>query len=543
MCDFQQPVSPKRELRPCVMRNRAAPTVREAPGRSARCGRVLERMMFVMLVFLIMLISGPVPAAGAEPAEDTGEKVTYDDHVLPIFRANCATCHNADRQEGGLNLTRYADLMQGGGSGEVLEPGDGAFSYLYMLAAHESEPVMPPSGQKLAAADLETLKAWIDAGALETASSEAKVKPKADLALSVAPTGKPDGPPPMPPDPYAAERPEGSPEPLSVEPIVVDGRVGGRADAVVALAASPWAPLAAVGGQEQVTLYNTDTLQIWGVLPFPEGRANELRFSPDGRLLVAAGGRAAYRGLAVVWDVTTGERVAEVGDEPDAVLSADISADRSKVVLGTTAKRAKVLSTATGEVLYAVEAPTDWATAVAFSPDGVLLAVGDRAGNLGLWEAESGLPYADLKGHRGAVTDLSWRADSDLLASSSRDDAVHLWRPEDGGVAKKWNAGAGGVEAVAFAADGRLATAGRGGEVAVWDAAGKKLAAFPKRPDLALSVAVAPATGEAEPRVLAGDWTGAVAVWDAGGEDGGEAELLAPPGTGDGPESGDGPAG
>ena len=468
------------------------------------------------------------PAFCAEPESDE-KALTYDEDVLPIFRANCATCHNADRQEGGLNLVQFPALMQGGGSGEVLDPGDGEYSYLYMLAAHESEPVMPPGGQKLAAADLETLKDWIDAGARENAGSRAAFKPKADLSLSAAPTGQPDGPPPMPADPYAPDDAGESgddaadePAPLSVEPVPVPGD---RADAVVALAASPWAPLAAVGGEGQVVLFNSDTLEPWGVLPFPEGRAYDLRFSTTGRLLVAGGGRGAYRGLAVVWDVTTGERVAEVGDEPDAVLAADISPDQSMVAIGTVAKRAKVFSTATGELLYSVDAPTDWATAVAFSPDGVLLAVGDRAGNLGLWEAVGGLPYADLKGHKDAVTALSWRADSNLLASSGLDGTVHLWKPEDGSVAKTWNAKAGGLEAVAFAADGRLVTAGRSGEAALWDVAGKQLRAFPKRPDLALSVAPVP-HGESDWRVLAGDWTGAVAVWDAA--DGAEVGTLSP---------------
>ena len=486
--------------------------------------------MFRPLAAAPLLFAAPAFCAGPE---SESPPPNYEQDVLPIFRANCATCHNADRQEGGLNLTRFADLMQGGGSGAALEPGEGEYSYLYMLAAHESEPVMPPTGQKIAEADLATLKAWIDAGALENAGSKATLKPKADLSLSAAPTGKPDGPPPMPPDPYAADREEGAPAPLPLDPVPVAGAdPAGRADAVVALAASPWAPLAAVGGEGQVVLYNTDTLRPWGVLPFPEGRANDLRFSTTGRLLVAGGGRGAYRGLAVVWDVTTGERVAEVGDEPDAVLSADVSPDQSMIAIGTVAKRAKVFSTATGELLYSVDAPTDWATAVAFSPDGVLLAVGDRAGNLGLWEAAAGLPYADLKGHTDAVTGLVWRSDSDLLASGSLDDTIHLWKPEDGSVAKKWNAGAGGVEAVAFAADGRLATAGRSGEAAVWDVAGKKLRAFPKRPDYALSVALAPPGGTdgespAGPgRVLAGDWTGAVTVWEAG--DGAEAGSLTP---------------
>ena len=460
-------------------------------------------------------------AAPALAAEETGgeKPPTYDDDVLPILRANCTGCHNNDKQEGGLNMLQFAALMQGGGSGEVITAGDGEFSYLYMLAAHESEPVMPPNGAKMAAADLATLKTWIDTGARENAGSKVKIKPKADLSLGAAPTGRPDGPPPMPPNPYEADAGNDAP-PLPLDPIPVEGRVpGDRADAVVALAASPWAPLVAVGGEGQVTLFHAETLEPWGVLPFPEGRPQSLTFSANGRLLIAGGGRGAYRGLAVVWDVTTGARVAEAGEEPDAVLSADLSPDQSLVVLGTTSKRAKVLSVATGETVYAIDKPTDWALSVAFSPDGVLLAVGDRGGNVGLWEAASGLPYADLRGHKDAVTALSWRADSNLLASASLDGTVHLWNPEDGEVVRKLDVKGNGVEAVAFAADGTLATAARDGEVALWDANGKKVKAFPKRPDYALSVAVADEAvpdgdGKLRPRLFAGDWTGRVAALD-----------------------------
>jgi hypothetical protein len=50
-------------------------------------------------------------------------------------------------------------------------------------------------------------------------------------------------------------------------------------NAVTALAASPWAPLVAIGGQKQIVLYNTETLQPIGVLPFPEGFPTIIRFS------------------------------------------------------------------------------------------------------------------------------------------------------------------------------------------------------------------------------------------------------------------------
>ena len=84
-----------------------------------------------------------------------------------------------------------------------------------------------------------------------------------------------------------------------------------RADAVVALAMSPTAPVAAIAGHRQVSLRAIPGGEILGVLPFPEGDVRSLRFSPSGALLVAGGGRGGDSGLAVGWDVAAGER--EIG--------------------------------------------------------------------------------------------------------------------------------------------------------------------------------------------------------------------------------------
>ena len=45
------------------------------------------------------------------------------------------------------------------------------------------------------------------------------------------------------------------------------------------------------------------------------------------------GGRPKL-GHVVIWDVVTGRRIAEVGDEFDTVLAADISPDQSLVAFG-----------------------------------------------------------------------------------------------------------------------------------------------------------------------------------------------------------------
>ena len=128
------------------------------------------------------------------------EKITYVDHVQPIFRAKCFACHNPDKKSGGLDLTNYTAMKEGGSSGDVVEAGDVDSSYLWLLVNHESEPYMPPKADKLPAEMLDVIKAWIVGGALDTKSSKAVVRPKAkrEFALSFGSTGRPDGPPPLP---------------------------------------------------------------------------------------------------------------------------------------------------------------------------------------------------------------------------------------------------------------------------------------------------------------------------------------------------------
>jgi len=457
-------------------------------------------MKSVSSILLVFCMTAWAAAENGKPADkeadkDT-EKVTYVEHVMPILRQHCFGCHNQDKTEGGLNLTTYTTAMEGGGSGTVVEPGDAASSYLYMLVTHESEPFMPPSSPKLPVEKLAVLEKWISGGALEDAGSKVKIKekPSYDLAVPAAGAGKPEGPPPMPSG-------------LTLSPVVTTS----RASAVTALAASPWAPLVAVAGEKQVLLYNTDTLQLVGVLPFEEGVPHDLKFSRNGKLLLAGGGHAALSGRVVIWDVTTGKRVIVVGEEFDSVLAADISRDQRFIALGGPSKMLRVYSTSTGEKLYEVKKHTEWITAVAFSPDNVLLATADRNGGMHIWEAAGGQEYLTLEGHKQAVTDLSWRIDGNLLASSSEDGSVKLWEMLEGKSIKSINAHGGGVQSVEFAKDGNLVTCGRDKTAKLWNQDGKQLKAFPAFGDVALEVAIT----HDNARVIAGDWLGDIRVFAA----------------------------
>lgn len=424
------------------------------------------------------------------------DKINFEDHVKPILRDKCLTCHNTNKKSSDLDLSSYSSLMQGGASGASIQPGDSGASYMYSLMSHQSEPFMPPNADKLPDETLEIVRKWIEGGAPETASSKVMLPKKNNAALSVGVSAgaRPEGPAPLP-------------DVLNLEPVVRTSAT----TAVSAIATNPWSKLVAVAGQKQVVLYHTETLEQVGVLPFPEGLPRVLKFSRNGGLLLAGGGRGASKGLCVVWDIRTGERVMTVGDELDEVLAADISADQTLVALGGPQKVVRVFSTATGELAYECKKHTDWIYSLEFSPDGVLLATADRSGGLLVWEAHTGREYLTLAGHTGAVNSVSWRIDGNVLASASEDTTVRLWEMENGGQIKSWGAHGGGAFSVEFCRDGRLVTSGRDRVAKLWDGNGGALLSFEAFNDLALEATHCDETN----RVIAGDYTGEVRVWNA----------------------------
>ena len=88
---------------------------------------------------------------------------------------------------------------------------------------------------------------------LETATGKAVAAANNNVEVAVVSLARPDGPPPMPGD-------------LPLEPVVRTKSI----NALTALAVSPWAPLVAIGGQKQIVLYNTETLNRSACCLFPK---------------------------------------------------------------------------------------------------------------------------------------------------------------------------------------------------------------------------------------------------------------------------------
>lgn len=91
--------------------------------------------------------------------------VSFSSDIAPIFNERCLRCHG-DRASGGLDLSSYASMANGGQNKPVLVPGSPRRSLLMAKLAHPDEKQrMPKGGAQLSNEDLLLINTWIDTGA------------------------------------------------------------------------------------------------------------------------------------------------------------------------------------------------------------------------------------------------------------------------------------------------------------------------------------------------------------------------------------------
>jgi WD40 repeat protein len=431
--------------------------------------------------FLLLLTALITTASGAaDPV------ITYDEHIKPIFREHCLKCHGDDEQKADLNLANFTATLKGGSGDKAVIAGRASQSLLFQaITAEDDAERMPPKKAAIPAPQIELIRQWIQGGLRESSASKSLVAER-DTTFTPTTDIKLDGPPPMP-ESLPAFTPPALKRPLPI----------------IAMAASPRAPLIAVAGHEHVRLLDATTQQQIGALAFPEGQPNVIRFSLDGRVLMVAGGKPVQSGSVVLFDVKTGKRLATIGDETDAVLAADLSPDQQFVALGGSGKIVKIYSTADGKLRHKLTKHTDWITALAFSPDGKKLASSDRAGGIHLWDPTGGGILLSLSEHKASVRALAWRSDSKMLASGGEDGLLIWWDAKDGWPTVTNNNAhpparpqgtygklPNGVLALAFGPKGELLTAGRDNQVRLWSANGGAMKSFASEGSLPLQTSI-----------------------------------------------------
>ncbi|KAF1976519.1 vegetative incompatibility protein HET-E-1 [Bimuria novae-zelandiae CBS 107.79] len=141
-----------------------------------------------------------------------------------------------------------------------------------------------------------------------------------------------------------------------------------------------------------------------------------------------------------------------VAFSPDGQLVASASYDNT----------VRVWEAATGSCRSVLEGHTDSVNAVAFSPDGQLVASASGDKTVRVWEAATGSCRSVLEGHTDSVNAVAFSPDGQLVASASCDKTVRVWEAATGSCRSVLEGHTYSVKAVAFSPDGQYIQTDRG---------------------------------------------------------------------------------
>jgi WD40 repeat protein len=169
------------------------------------------------------------------------------------------------------------------------------------------------------------------------------------------------------------------------------------------------------------------------ILKGPQGRVTGAVFHHDPRWVMTV----SEDGSARVWDVVTGrpENEFRLGNRGYGAL---VSPGGRSVCAVEDSAKITVWDTSTWRVRQEFVWPAppsggNWVKSAAFSPDGVMLAVGDNGGVLRILDLPRGKTVATIEAHTYEVRTVAFSADGRLiLTAGSGDRGARLWDSSTG---------------------------------------------------------------------------------------------------------------
>jgi WD40 repeat protein/mono/diheme cytochrome c family protein len=374
------------------------------------------------------------------------EDVSYSRDILPILQRQCQGCHQPNVRSSGLDVTTYSAMHAGGKAGAALKAGAPDESPLVKYLTGAMKPQMPMGQPALKSEEIELFRSWIAAGAKDDTPADTRD------TLSL-----------------------GKPVTYAQPPVTT------------AIAFSPDGSNIAVSGYREILLIPAGGTAPAKRLPGMAERIHSLAFSPDGALLMAAGGTPARFGEVQIWDLKSSKMLRSVSLTNDTVFGGSLSPDGSLIAVGGADNTVRIVETATGKEVHKIGSHENWVLGTVFSKDGNrIVTVGrDRAAKLS--DPKTGAFLENVNLLRGELNAVARHPGKDVVVIGGEDRIPYVYqmdRPKNMKIADdttlllKLERQGGAISVLAWSPDGKqIAVAGAAPEVNIYDAeSGKQTA-------------------------------------------------------------------
>jgi roadblock/LC7 domain-containing protein len=399
-------------------------------------------------------------------------EVSYFRDIWPIIQRQCQGCHQPNVKSSRLDLTSYAGFQAGG------RRGPGTATVLKYLTG-EIKPQMPLGQAPLPLEQIDLFRAWIAADAKDDTPAEVREElaldkpivytlPPVINALAFSPDGKLLATP-------------GNREVLlhSVDGSAPPRHFAGLSDRILSIVFSEdGSTLVAAGGTParfgEIQIWDTASGKLRRSMTVTGDTVFGVSISADASRIAAGCTDNTVR----IFDAASGKELFKIGNHENWVLGTVFGQDGKRIVSVSRDRAAKLIDATTGAFLENLNLLRGELAAVARHPAKDIVVIGgeDRTPYIYMMDRPKNMKIADdttlirkLERQDGVIAALAWSPDGALIAVGGASPEVTVYNAESGQRVSACKGHKAGIYSVVFSPDGQtLATGGFDGQVRLY---------------------------------------------------------------------------